>query len=549
MALPFEGLCVLHIARLFGLAASLVATTFMITTPFYAAAKVKIEQLDVPQPADLPATAESERIEKQSKIPTSNRDFLNIITKSLATLERDPKDAGAYIDLAYANRNLDQYRKGLDYCNKAIELNGEIPVAYGERALAYASLHQPEKALADLERAIKLDPNNSAFYSNRGWIYTNQKHYVRAIEECTKSIEIYAGYSPAFYCRSRAYLATGEFEKAIADLTEAIKLFPNQEADYYKDRAFAYICLHQYPQALNDLVVAIRLKPNDQLAYVYKGIAMSKTGAQEDAVRSLSSAIELNDKNVSALKNRAVLYRIMREFDKSLFDLNAALKIAPQDDTIFSELGQTYLAMNDTARASEQFAKAIALNPDETEYVGLQTRAQAHVAPMATAKDRVPYFVDEPVKSSPDQKTDWKSMIARVRQAKIVENLPVGQDFTPFLQRDLNKYFTDHSGKGGTTSFELLRDMATLGSAGQPVFFCWVKNSQSDETVLEGAVRLEAQDKSGFKITHFIKAADIAADPKAIFVVFPTPVSIDILLRAKVKPPAAPLNVVKPQTG
>ncbi len=550
--------------------ASVLASTLLISlqTPVFAAKPAvapnitlpEMEGLVVPAPKDLPATAETEQIEKQSKIPTSERDFLNIIKKSIATLEKDPKDAGAYIDLAFANRNLDRYRKGLEYCNKAIELNADIPVAYGERALAYASLRQPEKALEDLERAIKLDPNNSAFYSNRGWIYTNQKLYAKAIEECTKSIKIYAGYSPAFYCRSRAYLATDRFEEAVSDLTAAIKLYPNQEADYYRDRAFAYIRLLEYAKALNDLVVAMRLHPNDQLAYVYKGIALSKSGAQEDAIKNLSSAIALDERNVSALKNRAVLFRITRDFDKSLSDLNAALKVAPQDDTVYGELGQTYLAMNELNKAAEQFAKAIALNPENKDYVELQARAQARKAPMAT-KDGFRYFVDEPIKIFPDQKpeqkpdqkpepkVDWKGMIARVRQAKIAENLPVGDSFTQYLKRDLNNYFVEQTGKSVTTNYELLRDFPTLGPDGQPIFFCWCTIVQGDETLFAGAARVEAQNKSGFKVSNFLKVAEIAANPQAVLTVFPAPVSMDILLRAKVKLPKAPLDVTRPLTS
>jgi tetratricopeptide (TPR) repeat protein len=494
-------------------------------------------KLAVPPPADMPSTADSQQISKSSKIPSTRRDYLEMIKKSNEILLKDPKNAGAYIDLGYASRNLEQYQKDLDYCNKAIELDPNIPVAYGERALAYANLRLPEKALADLDRAIQLDPNNSAFFSNRGWVYLQQKQFKKSIEECTKSIAIYSDYSPAFYCRSRAYLITNQYEKAVADLSQAILLFPNEVADYYTDRALAYIHLQDYPKALSDLIVTMRLQPDDQLASLYRSIALIKSGAHKEALDDLDKMIVLNPRNVAALTNRSILYRLTRDFGKAMIDLDYASKLASDDATIYRERGLTYLAMNEKDKALKEFDRAIALNADDYDSALQRARIKASTSPqsISTANGSITFFVDKPSTSSPIEKEGFANTIQAVRHSKIADHLPAQINIKPYLQRDLDKYFQDSLSKAVRVDFEMLRELPTLGVNNHPVFFCWLKIYEGEELLEEGAVSVEAENKRGFTLSHFFSTAEIVANPSCLFEAFPYTIAVDVLYRAGVK--------------
>jgi tetratricopeptide (TPR) repeat protein len=499
---------------------------------------------------EMSSSADSESIKKRSAIPISSRDFLDMIKKSTLVLEKDPKNAGAYLDLGYANRNLGNYKKDLEYCNKSIELDPNVAVAYGERALAYSGLDNYEKALADISQAIKLDENNSAFYSHRAWVFVHQKKFAEAVKECTRSIEIYADYSPAFYCRGRAYLELGQYQNAIADFTQAIKLFPNVLEGYYKSRAFAYMQLKQFPQALNDLLISLRIAPDDDVAFLYKGIALSKSGAQQDALNDLDKAIKLNPKNVSALSNRGILYRLAREFTKSLADLDAAIAVTPDSGILHRERGLTYLAMNEPEKAEADFTRASALDPDDYDsayqlaYVKLRGKGDFKLAydnskdktvVVATKTKNVTFFLDTFPGTVTEQKAILAEIVKKVETFSPTEHLPESDNFRPFLERDLTKYFRAKSAKPGQVEFELLRDVPTLTVSGKPAFYCWVKLKKGDEIIEEGPVRLEVADKKLFSVIDYLPVTTISADPTTVLKAFPAKIAVDILYRAKVK--------------
>ncbi len=507
-------------------------------------------------PEELASTAESETIEKRSKIPSSNSDYLTMIRKATLQLEKNPKNAGAYLDLAYANRHLGNYQKCLDYSNKSISLEPDVAVAYAERGLGYSGLKKFDKALDDMSTAIKLDENNSAFYSHRGWIYIILKKYDLAVRECTRSIEIYGDYSPAFYARGRAYLALNQYEKAIADFSSAIKLFPNEVGGYYTDRAYAYIQLKQYPRALSDLLIGMRIDPDDSSAFLFKAIALSKTGAQQEALVDLNKAIAINAKNIPALSNRGILYRLSREFEKSCDDFKTAIALSPDSAVLHRELGLTYLVMNQSDLALVEFERAVSLDPDEYEsayqaaYARLRAKGDFKLA-YDNSKDKtavvetstnkkVTFFIDQLVGSATEQKAMLAKIVKQVETLSPTEHLPPSENFKLFMERDLAAFFKGRTKKTLQVDYQLLRDVPTLTLNGKPAFYCWAKAAKMDQIIEEGAVRLEAADKKGFVVTDYLSTTDIAGDSKLVFKSFPEIIAVDIFYRAKVKPAEIP---------
>ncbi len=423
----------------------------------------------LPPPADMADTPDAKDIKKKSKIPTTRSDFLEIIRKAKEKLKVDPNSSDAYLDLGYASRNLDQYAADLEYTNKSIELNPDVAVAYAERAMAYSGLHQQEKALEDLDRAIKMDPNNSAFHSHRGWIFAKQKQYEKAIEACTKSIAIWAGYSPAFFCRGRCYLQLKEYDKAIADLTEAIKLFPNEVSDYYTDRAYAYLAKHDTANALKDLVVSIRIEPNERLAYIYKATALSKSGANDEAVVYLNHVIQNDPKDATALVNRAILYRVTREFDKALADLDRAQQIDSKLAAVYRERGLVLLNRNEATKAIAEFQKAVALDPDDTESlnrISYATFLEKRKTGDTPDKASTSFYFDRPWGPSS------KGTVRLIPQVitDMSANVPSNFDFDRVLKRDGEAYFQKTLEKPVKAEFESLRDMPTVGEK-YPLYF------------------------------------------------------------------------------
>ncbi len=126
------------------------------------------------------------------------------------------------------NRN-GEYLKAIEACNKAIEINPGLALAYNNRAWSYLELGQYEQAITDCCKAIDLNPGLALAYSNRGLAYVRLGHYEQAVADCNKAIDLDPGLAIAYCNRGAAYIQVGRYDEAIADLHKAVQLDPSLE--------------------------------------------------------------------------------------------------------------------------------------------------------------------------------------------------------------------------------------------------------------------------------------------------------------------------------
>lgn len=329
--------------------------------------------------------------------PQTKEDYLKIIARAKEALRKNPQDAFAYIDMGFGYGNLGDPKKDLECCNKAIEIDAGIPVAFAERAKAFTMLDLDAQALSDLNRAIELDPNNSAFYARRAWIYGKQGRYKQAIEECNRSIEIYSGYSPAFYCRGRAFIRIKRYEAAVRDLTTAISLYPEKISGYYQERAYAYERLNRTDKAMEDLRMSVKVDPADFISHVFLGKLLIDGGKLAEGIASLDRALVLNPKCARALSARGNAYAQLGDFRRAMVDLNGACLIEPKESEAFSLRARTYSMQGDHKKAIDDFRIADKLDPGNV-YILLKL-ASAFLA-NKQYKESIEYF-DKVIKLDP----------------------------------------------------------------------------------------------------------------------------------------------------
>ena len=127
------------------------------------------------------------------------------------------------------------------------------------------------------------------------------------------------------------------------------------------------------------------------------------------------------------------------------------------------------------------------------------------------------------------------AQIPGVAESHIAANVPSTNDFRPFLIRDLSAYLKSTHGDKLTVDYELLRDGRTQSGVGYPKFYLWLRATNAEKTVIEGAVRVAAIDKKRFDVTDFISRADIVSNPDALARIFPQALIEKILTKAGVK--------------
>ena len=95
-----------------------------------------------------------------------------------------------HADQGYKLAEEGRYDEAIEECNKAIELDPNLAMAYNNRAWAYNEKGQWDLAIADCNKTIELDPNLAMAYGNRALAYKQQGKKAEAIADFEKFITL-----------------------------------------------------------------------------------------------------------------------------------------------------------------------------------------------------------------------------------------------------------------------------------------------------------------------------------------------------------------------
>jgi len=88
---------------------------------------------------------------------------------------------------------------------------------------------------------------------------------------------------------------------------------------------------------------------------------------REVAIRMFEKVLRVDPKNRSAHSNLAACYLNRRDFSKALQTLDRGLAYWPASHQLYVLKGRAHLMSNDRSLARQNFAKALALRPDDPE--------------------------------------------------------------------------------------------------------------------------------------------------------------------------------------
>jgi serine/threonine protein kinase/tetratricopeptide (TPR) repeat protein len=131
------------------------------------------------------------------------------------------------------------------------------------------------------------------------------------------------------YDHTPARLALAE-----AAIQQAFRLHPDAGEAHLARAENLYRGYLDYDGALAELDVAAKTLPNDARVFELKGYIQRRQGKQEEAVRSLERAIDLDPRNSFTLQQIALSYRNLRHFAEEKSVLDRALAIEPNDVVI-----------------------------------------------------------------------------------------------------------------------------------------------------------------------------------------------------------------------
>ena len=99
----------------------------------------------------------------------------------------------------------------------------------------------------------------------------------------------------------------------------------------------------EYDKALAELAIASRTLPNDARVFEYTGYIIRRQGRQEEGLRSLERALELDPRNFATLQQIALSYEGLRRYPEMVAVLDRAAAIVPNDVDVKISRAQVHL--------------------------------------------------------------------------------------------------------------------------------------------------------------------------------------------------------------
>ena len=114
---------------------------------------------------------------------------------------------------------------------------------------------------------------------------------------------------------------------AEAALQAATRLRPDAGETHLARANYLYYCLRDYNGALAELEVARRSLPNDPRIFELTGYILRRRGQQEEGLRNLERAVELDPRNFDTLQQLAISYQFLRRYPEEAAVLDRALTL------------------------------------------------------------------------------------------------------------------------------------------------------------------------------------------------------------------------------
>jgi tetratricopeptide (TPR) repeat protein len=206
---------------------------------------------------------------------------------------------------------------------------------------------------------------------------------------------------------------------AEAAIDAAFRLHPDAGEAHLARARNLYEGYLDYGAALAELEIAAKTLPNSASVFELKGYIERRQGKQEEAVRSLERAIDLDPRNSYMLQQIALSYRLLHRFAEQKSVLDRALAIDPNNVDIKLERAAVEFYWKADPRPLHQMVDSIrTTNPASTQdiaeywlFYALAERDATAARNAVLAAGENPAFTDETVNLS---RSFMEGVIARM---------------------------------------------------------------------------------------------------------------------------------------
>ena len=349
----------------------------------------EVDQVLAAAPQNVSALA------SRAELEASKEDWAAAERDAAAALAADPGDPTAYAAKAMIAVQRKDYRTALELTSRALERDPNNSFARNLKAQLLKREDHSGEANRLLDEAVARAPHDAVALLDRAQAYLQAKDYDAAEKDIAAVLAVEPADPRALEERGTVAMARGDYARAIDAFTTVIKAFPSN-GPLLVQRAEAYRQMRRYTSAVADtdaalntglvspslrlLRINIRLQqgdltavaeeveklikenPTSDFAFVVAGKTYSAIGMRQKAIESFDRAL--------AMKPYAYIYinraqaRPYSDVTGKLADLDAALKLEPDQEAALAEKARLLSRQGKHADALELYDRAIKLALD-----------------------------------------------------------------------------------------------------------------------------------------------------------------------------------------
>ncbi|MGB9405218.1 MAG: protein kinase [Candidatus Acidiferrales bacterium] len=294
----------------------------------------------------------------------------------------DPRFALGYAELGEAYRlkfQLDQDPKWLSdasaNCDKSLQLDKRLSAAYVTLGFIHVESGKQDLAVQEFQRALEINPRDASALNGMAHAYEDSARLTDAEATFRKSAALRPDYWDGYDELGNFYNRHKRNADAIAQFRRAIELSPDN-AQVYSNMAAAYLDggkPEDMSAAEGALRKSIELSPS-YAAYANLGYLYMQEKRYPESVAMTQKALQLNDKDFLVWGNLAAAYEWLNDSGnaeaadrKEVALLEETEKVRPESAKIQSELGVLYAKLKQREKAVTRIQAALALSPNDPD--------------------------------------------------------------------------------------------------------------------------------------------------------------------------------------
>jgi serine/threonine-protein kinase len=270
-----------------------------------------------------------------------------------------------YVSLARVHNGKGEYNLALQEIQQALKLEPHDPDALLGEASVYASLGRTEEAESTFKKAAALRPQTWGGHYELGAFYYRQKRYDDAAAEFRRVIELTPDNAMAHATLGGMMQLLHQNDEAERELKRSLELQPSYAA--YTNLGALYYRQRRWAESAAMTRKALQINSEDYSAWANLGMAyewLNQQKESDEAYRQelvhLEKIAKINADDADVQAQLALLYSRLKQREKAIPRIEAALARAPEDPSILTDAAACYEYLGDRTRALKVIEKALA---------------------------------------------------------------------------------------------------------------------------------------------------------------------------------------------